>query len=137
MKKIHNNITTIILISVLIVGRIYINNKDNQDYLLSIINFIGILYVIYDIFTPLLICFNKRKSKNIIFKRQYKKLIRLNIIIYFFSIGIFIIYMLFLMSPYIYKLSGCINDVISLISLGISIENDTISDLLDKRYRNK
>lgn len=136
MEKTHNNLTTIILICILILGRIYINNRNNQDYFISIINFIGIEYVIYDIFTPLLICFNKRKSKNNLFKKQYKKLLTLNLSIYFFSIGIFIMYIFILMIPYIYQISSCINDVVSLISLGISIESDTISDWLSKRYRN-
>lgn len=137
-KDEYNSIVTVVFIFFLIVTRICINSYQKQNIVIACINFFSMFYVLWRIYYRINSYLKNRRKKSSIFKDQHNKFIklfRLVVLILFILIVSYILCLIFI-KPF-YSLGSCINDIISLLALLFSIEDEKIVKTIIEYYRLK
>lgn len=135
-KDDYNYVVTIALIIVLIIIRIAINTYKKQNLVIAWINFLSISYVLWRIYFKVNLFLKERKNKSQILDNQFKIFNRFSLIVIILLLILMIIYSIMLMfydNFYVY--GSCINDILSLVALLFSIEDEKIIDKLIEHYR--
>ena len=135
--KSNSMFLTIVICVLLTVLRIIAEQYSIQDGIVFIINIIALAYVLWMIFTNTYNYINAKKNENQFWKERYRRYIKfiLNfIVIIFVILGIYV--WAIWKVTFIKKIAGCINDVLSIVTLGISIEDGRIVDKLKNYYEN-
>lgn len=133
----YNSIITIVLISLLIIIRISITSYQKQNIIIAWINFFSIFYVMWRIYFRVNIFLKSRVHKSIIFKRQHH-CFKITCFIFIIVLLLLMIIYSFLMKYFndLYEFGSCINDIISLFALLLSIEDEKIIKGINEYYRN-
>ena len=124
-NKKDNSVVTLILIASLIFCRIIAESIGLANVTVLLINIAALLYVVYCIYNMIKENIQKVNNKRI-YNLRCKTLKRYIFIFTGFIILLCIIFVLAYKNQTIYEVSGCINDIIAIISLGISIEDNFI-----------
>lgn len=131
-------VVPIALISVLIIIRICINKYQKQNIIIAWVNFLSFAYILWRIYFRTHSVLKNRKGGSQVFKNQLRSFHRFSRIIIFILIIFMIIYSfaLSLLSNF-YPYGSCINDILSLLALLFSIEDEKITNKLINYYRMK
>ena len=128
---------TIVVCILLVVVRVLAEFFSLQYSMVFIINAIAAAYVLWVILSNTYDYIKSKKNNNQFWKERYKRYVRFikNFIAILFVIVIVHIVMIYKVN-FIQKIAGCINDILAIITLGISIQDNKIVDTLKAHYEN-
>lgn len=137
-KDEYNSIVTVVFIFFLIATRICINSNQKQNMIIACINFFSMFYVLWRIYYRINSYLKNRRNKSSIFKDQHDKFKKFFCVITLVLITLIVSYILclYFIEPF-YPLGSCINDIISLLDLLFSIEDEKIVKTIIEYYRLK
>lgn len=134
-NKSKKTIISISFIILLIIIRFIIQNSTYENFIVALINFFGMSFVLFGIYISINTYLNSCAKANKLFLKQYNTFKRhKNYIIIILLLIIAIYSFLLFNNKDIVKLAGCINDTIALVTLGFSIEDESIIEKLKNYY---
>lgn len=132
----YNSIITIGFILSLIIVRIFINSYSKQNIIIALINFFSMFYVLWRIYFRINAFLKNRCDKTILFKNQHKRFnrhFRFMIVLLLIFISIYITCLILVET--FYPFGSCINDILSLLALLFSIEDEKIVNKAIEYYK--
>lgn len=137
MKNKNSNwVVTLFLICVLILVRFLAEFNGITNCIVCVINLFALIYVIYCIYSALKSEIGKNKESNKIYMLRYNVLnsyMKIIIMAIFFGGAIYILLMCLFKK--VNEFGSCINDMIAIVSLGLSIEDDSIYSIILSRIK--
>ncbi|MCI8315785.1 MAG: hypothetical protein HFH74_12255 [Lachnospiraceae bacterium] len=133
--KSNNTFLTIVICILLTILRIYAERDATQNSIVFIINIVALAYVLWVIFNNVYIFLKGNKDKNQFWKERYRRYIRFIVIFIIVIVIILAIYIFVILNVTTIKsVAGCINDILAIITLGISIEDSKIVEKIKNYY---
>lgn len=132
----YNSIVTVLFIVSLVIVRIAINQYKYLNIAVAWVNFMGMLYTSWRIYYQVKAALMPRAKESSLFKNQLKSFRRSSARLFCLAIILMLSYSFLLTrSSSLYSAGGCINDIISLWTLLLSIEDGKIATKLTEYYR--
>lgn len=133
--KSNNTFLTIVICILLTILRIYAERDATQNSIVLIINIVALAYVLWVIFNTVYVFLKENKDKNQFWKERYRRYVKFIVIFISIIVVTLAIYVYAILNvSTIKKVAGCINDILAIITLGISIEDSKIVDKIKNHY---
>ena len=136
-KEDSNFFVTFILIFVLILLRVCSDYTDFTVSVLAVINILMLSYIFYNINKKAIGALKERKNKSKIFLRQFHEYCRWRNV---FVVIIILVCFIYVFLTYISnnpKICGLINDSISFLAFGLSVEEDEVTHRIVEFFKGK
>jgi hypothetical protein len=135
--KSNNTFLTIVICILLTILRIYAERDAIQNSIVFIINIVALAYVLWVIFNNVYTFLKENKDKNQFWKERYRRYIKFIVIFLCIIVILLAIYIFVIFNVAVIKaVAGCINDILAIITLGISIEDGKIVEKIKSHYEN-